>query len=542
METGVVRTMFSSPERIPQCPKGSDLQRLSFNNHIRPFAKLLVVVLVAVGLTTLASGSYDRCVSGAETVHANSASFDVSDRGFRRLPQSLRPHAGVRPPLRGAAVRNAFVKAIRQSDANARVSGNVAPIRITKWIGDHKKGDSSKRVGLLPRPPLIQAARNQREVSAPQPLEMVATPPANPATESYGAVLLSLAETWAPGASCPVHGVFCRGCCSPQRPTWEDSTVIPWEVFAQGEYVGPHRRPHVPDYRIRVDDEVNFIFRITAEASPQPYEFNVGDRLQISSLTQVELNREVTIQPDGMITVHLLGQVRAGGRTIESLKTDLEERYERYVKDPAISVTPLVMNTRLVELRNAVDSRYGIGGQTIESRITPEGTVQLPGLGSVPVQGLNLAELRSEINMRYSKLVSGMDVTPVLAARAPRYVYVVGEVARPGRIELTGPTTVIQAIAMAGSWNVGAQLRHIVILRRDEQWELMATQVNVHRALYGLDPCPPGELWIRDSDIVIVPKTVLQFANDRIDQIFTRGIYAVFPVSFSYIINGLSTN
>lgn len=94
---------------------------------------------------------------------------------------------------------------------------------------------------------------------------------------------------------------------------------------------------------------------------------------------------------------------------------------------------------------------------------------------------------------------------------------------------------------MAGSWNIGAKIRHIVILRRDENWELMATHVNLNLALYGMDPCPTGELWIRDSDIVIVPKSILQFANDRIEQIFTRGIYAVFPIRFSYSWTDLST-
>jgi polysaccharide export outer membrane protein len=157
------------------------------------------------------------------------------------------------------------------------------------------------------------------------------------------------------------------------------------------------------------------------------------------------------------------------------------------------------------------------------------------------VQGLSLEEIRREINMRYSKMVSGVDVTPVLAQRAPRYVYVLGEVGRPGRIELTGPTTVMQAIAMAGSWNIGAKIRQIVILRRDENWELMATKVNLNLALYGIEPCPTGELWIRDSDIIIVPKSILQFANERIEQIFTRGVYAVFPIRFNYSWTDLST-
>ncbi len=42
-------------------------------------------------------------------------------------------------------------------------------------------------------------------------------------------------------------------------------------------------------------------------------------------------------------------------------------------------------------------------------------------------------------------------MVPVLIEHAPRYVYVLGEVGTPGRFELTGPTTVLHAISMAGS-------------------------------------------------------------------------------------------
>ena len=78
-----------------------------------------------------------------------------------------------------------------------------------------------------------------------------------------------------------------------------------------------------------------------------------------------------------------------------------------------------------------------------------------------------------------------------------------GEVHTPGRYTLEGPTTVMQAIALAGSWNVGANLKELVVFRRDDCWRLMATKVNVFGALFGHQPCPGGEIWLRDSDIVL---------------------------------------
>ena len=56
-----------------------------------------------------------------------------------------------------------------------------------------------------------------------------------------------------------------------------------------------------------------------------------------------------------------------------------------------------------------------------------------------------------------------------------------GEVNKPGRFEMVGPTTVLQALSMAGSWRVGANLRQIVIFRRGDDWRLLATMVDLTR-------------------------------------------------------------
>jgi polysaccharide export outer membrane protein len=142
---------------------------------------------------------------------------------------------------------------------------------------------------------------------------------------------------------------------------------------------------------------------------------------------------------------------------------------------------------------------------------------------------LTLAELGHEIEARYTEVVDGIEVTPVLAQRAPRYVYVVGEVANPGRFTLDAPTSAMQSIALAGGWNVGANLRQVVIFRRAEDWRLMATKLDVRGALYGKRPCPADEIWLRDSDIVVVPKSPILVADDFIELVFSRGLYGVLP-------------
>jgi polysaccharide biosynthesis/export protein len=283
---------------------------------------------------------------------------------------------------------------------------------------------------------------------------------------------------------------------------------IPWEVFAQGEYIGPPRPADVPVYWLRVGDDLEIVYRLTREESSQPYELNVGDRVRVESVNDPMLDRDLLVQPDGMITVRILGQVRAARRTVAELRDELEERYLQYYKVPAITVTPIQVNARLDDLWGAITGHSAQTNNQIQRvRVAPDGTIQLPAVGSVPAQNLTLDELKLEIDERYAQIVSGISVTPRLARRATRYVYVVGEVRQPGRYTLEGPTTVMQAIALAGGWNHDGKLCQIVVYRRAENWGLIATSLDLRRAMRGKSLCPADEIWIRDSDIVLVPKS-----------------------------------
>lgn len=340
-----------------------------------------------------------------------------------------------------------------------------------------------------------------------------------------------------PAAPSSIHGVDCvGGCCGEEG--WGAARPLDFQPYAQGEYVGHARLPHVGEYRLRVDDQLEFVFRLTREETNHPYMLNVGDEIRVESFTDPTLNRDLLIQPDGTITLRLIGQVKATRRTVEQLRQEIDQVYLKYYKIPSITVTPLKVNTKLEDLRAAVDARAGAGGQNRQARVTPEGTIALPAVGNVPAQGLTLAELKRELDERYRAEVEGIEVTPVLLARAPRYAYVVGEVRTPGRFALEGPTTVMQMISLAGGWNVGANTRQIVVFRRGDDWRLLATMLDLRGALYGKMPCPADEIWVNDADVIVVPKSPILVADDFINLVFTRGIYGVAPfnvgTSFSF--------
>jgi polysaccharide export outer membrane protein len=283
-----------------------------------------------------------------------------------------------------------------------------------------------------------------------------------------------------------------------------------------------------------VDDLLDIVFRRTRGEQPGPYELHVGDKIRIEMHKEPDITRDLEIQPDGTITLPHLGTVRVTRRSVDQLRADLVAAFGKAgFRDPVITVTPLQLNTRLQDLLDTVDRRYGTGGLVQEVRVTPDGTIALPAVGSVHVQGLSLDELKRELDLRYNLVVEGLDIQPVLRARAPRFVYVLGEVQQPGRYTLEGPTTAMQGIALAGGITSGAagKLSQLIVFRRGADWRMMATRLNVRGQLVGgyINHHVVDDLWLADSDIVLVPKSEMLVIDEYLELLFTRGIYTVFP-------------
>jgi len=324
-----------------------------------------------------------------------------------------------------------------------------------------------------------------------------------------------------------------------REPRWRDGDLIPWENFSYGEYIGPYRTPDVEEYRVRIGDQIEFNFFQVREKSKQRYQLNVGDLIQLSSPVDPSLNQPVfssgningmEIMPDGTISLALIGEVRAAGKTVQALETELNDKYLKFVKNPSIVVQVTKSQTPVLDLLDAVDSRFGQGGRARQVTVAPDGTLQLPFIGNIPAIGLSLNELAREVNARLNNRVQGVEVTPVLIQRAPRFIYVLGEVRRAGRFELTGPTTALQAIALAEGFNRrSGNLRQIIVFRRDQNWNLMATKLDLAGAAFGKRPSPSDEIWLRDSDIVLIPPKPIQRLSDAVNLYMNNTVYAFFP-------------
>lgn len=79
-----------------------------------------------------------------------------------------------------------------------------------------------------------------------------------------------------------------------------------------------------------------------AEAPPAVeqggYKIGVDDRVQVSVWRNQELSVTVPVRPDGMISVPLIGDVLAGGKTAPELAAVVKEKLAVYIRDPNVTV------------------------------------------------------------------------------------------------------------------------------------------------------------------------------------------------------------
>lgn len=75
-----------------------------------------------------------------------------------------------------------------------------------------------------------------------------------------------------------------------------------------------------------------------APAAADDYLIGVDDVVQVSVWRNPELGITAPVRPDGKISVPLVGDVVAGGRTPDAVAKDLQEKLAAYVREPQVTV------------------------------------------------------------------------------------------------------------------------------------------------------------------------------------------------------------
>jgi len=68
------------------------------------------------------------------------------------------------------------------------------------------------------------------------------------------------------------------------------------------------------------------------------YRIGVDDRLQINVWRNPELSVTVPVRPDGMISMPLIGDVRAGGLTANEVARDIKKQLSAFIREPNVAV------------------------------------------------------------------------------------------------------------------------------------------------------------------------------------------------------------
>lgn len=183
---------------------------------------------------------------------------------------------------------------------------------------------------------------------------------------------------------------------------------------------------------------------VTGAAAQDGYRIQSGDVLRIEVLEDPTLSRATLVAPDGRITMPLAGSVVARGQSVEQLKAELESRLASN-----FAVRPTVF----------------VSLQSLAQQAAP---------GAIAAQDL----------------IS---------------VYVLGEAARPGRIDVERGTTLLQFFAQMGGFSDFAAKKRVQ-LRRTDPATGEETIYNLNYRAIERGESNTGNTVMADGDVIVVPQ------------------------------------
>lgn len=141
---------------------------------------------------------------------------------------------------------------------------------------------------------------------------------------------------------------------------------------------------------------------------------------------------------------------------------------------------------------------YGASQKTVESTVTPDGTVVIEGFGPVSVSGLTVAQANSRLRSTLGARYSSSRINLTVGQTKTIMVNVMGNVNAPGSYTLSAFATVFHALYMAGGINEIGTLRNIKVFRGGRE----ITSVDIYD--YILNGRLTGNIRLAEGDVIIV--------------------------------------
>lgn len=130
-------------------------------------------------------------------------------------------------------------------------------------------------------------------------------------------------------------------------------------------------------------------------------------------------------------------------------------------------------------------------------QIDEQGVISLPYIGNLVAAGTTTGELAQRIRETYieGKIYKVVDVSVTVTER---YVYVGGEVTRPGRIIWTPDLTLTKAIQSAGGFTLYARESRVTLARDQAAYDLNVTLAQKN---------PAQDVFLMPGDSIQVPRS-----------------------------------
>lgn len=151
-----------------------------------------------------------------------------------------------------------------------------------------------------------------------------------------------------------------------------------------------------------------------------------------------------------------------------------------------------------------------------EVTVQPDGFIQLKGLqDSVLVKDQTVPEIVDTLQKAYGKVLNDPVISVVLTDFERPYFIVGGQVTKPGKYDLRGPTTASQAVAIAGGFADFPKNTQVVLFRYYNDNEVETKILNIKDVLKGKKK---EDVQLEPGDMLYIPKSFMA----KIDRFLPR--------------------
>ena len=144
---------------------------------------------------------------------------------------------------------------------------------------------------------------------------------------------------------------------------------------------------------------------------------------------------------------------------------------------------------------------WGASENSIRQEISPDGTITIPGLGMISLNGMNIADAKEYLKSELSRIYAdeGNQIQVTLGNTRSIRVNVMGEVMVPGTYTMSAFASVFHALYNAGGITDLGSLRDIRVARNGK------TVANVDVYEYILQGKTDTNISLQEGDVIIVP-------------------------------------